>query len=161
MKSSFVIVATVVLAAAISGAGLGFWTKPRPSDEMVADPIVLGTIPMSAGHGHSHPAIASLNTSIVSPPAIFSVSNFTRKTVCLVERGATLTSRSRAFFAPPDCEQVWPGLTLATTWTQNEDGSVTISDTSGGTLLTLVRGRHFSYEVTDTVDADLALLMLP
>jgi hypothetical protein len=104
---------------------------------------------------------ASLQARSVSPPAIFSVSNFTRKTVCLVERGAALTSRSRDFFAPPDCEQVWPGLSRASNWTQNEDGSVTISDAGGMPLLTLVRGERFSYEATDVPDADLALLMLP
>ncbi len=159
MKSSLVIVATALICAGVSAAGLGFWASSAPSDGVTADPIVLGTIPTTVGQ--SYPTIASLRTAPVSPPAIFSVSNFTRKTVCLVERGAALTSRSRDFYAPPDCEQVWPGLARATTWTQNEDGSVTISDTGGGTLLTLVRGRHFSYEVTDAADADLALLMLP
>ncbi len=159
MKASLVIVATAFLCAGVSAVGLGFWAMPEPSGRLMADPIVLGAIPSVA---HGQPSIsASLHAGSVSPPAIFSASNFTRKTVCLVERGAALTSRSRDFFAPPDCEQVWPGLTRATTWTQNEDGSVTISDPGGTTLLTLVRGRHFSYEVEGASDADLALLMLP
>ena len=159
MKSSLAIVATVILSAGTSAVGLGIWTLPQCAEQMAADPIVLGTIPLA---GHTPSAVAAkLHAGSVSPPALFSVSNFTRKTVCLVERGAALTSRSRDFFAPPDCEDVWPGLVRATTWTQQEDGSVTISDPGGTTLLTLVRGRHFSYEVTDIPGADLALLMLP
>lgn len=159
MKSSLAIVATVILSAGTSAFGVGIWALPQRAEQMAADPIVLGTIPPA---GHTPSAVAAkLHAGSVSPPALFSVSNFTRKTVCLVERGAALTSRSRDFFAPPDCEDVWPGLVRATTWTQQEDGSVTISDPGGTTLLTLVRGRHFSYEVTDIPGADLALLMLP
>ena len=159
MNASFTIMATALVCAGVSAAGLSYWAMPRSADPVTADPLVLGTIP-TAGAATSVPS-ASLKARSVSPPAIFSVSNFTRKTVCLVERGAALTSRSRDFFAPPDCEQVLPGLTRASNWTQNEDGSVTISDAGGATVLTLVRGRHFSYEATDAADADLALLMLP
>ncbi len=159
MKASLIIVATAVMCGGVSAFGLAFWAMPPSPDGRAVDPIVLGTIPPPAP---ASPAFStSLHARTVSPPAIFSVSNFTRKTVCLVERGAALTSRSRDFFAPPDCEEVWPSLTRATTWTQNEDGSVTISDAAGSALLTLVRGRHFSYEVQDEADADLALLMLP
>jgi hypothetical protein len=159
MKASLIIVMTAVSCAGVSAAGLAFWAAPQVPDRMAHDPIVLGTIP--AATTAPPPLPPHLHAGSVSPPAIFSVSNFKRKTVCLVERGAALTSRSRDFFAPPDCEQVWPSLTRATTWTQNEDGSVTISDPAGTTLLTLIRGQHFSYEVTDIPDADLALLMLP
>jgi hypothetical protein len=159
MNASLVIVTTALVCAGVSAAGLSFWAMPQPSESFVANPIVLGTIPTP---GASPSGLsATLQAGTVSPPAIFSVSNFTRRTVCLVERGAALTSRSRDFFAPPDCEQVWPGLTRASNWTQNEDGSVTISDATGATVLTLVRGQHFSYEATDAPDADLALLMLP
>lgn len=159
MKSSLVIVATAVVCASISALGIGFWAQPPDALQDAADPIVLGTIPAARDTGPA--ASASLRAHAVSPPAIFSVSNFTLKTVCLVERGAALTSRSRDFFAPPDCEQVWPGLARASNWTQNEDGSVSISDANGAVLLTLVRGRHFSYEAADVPGADLALLMLP
>lgn len=159
MKSSLVIVVTALMCAGVSLVGLGFWAAPPDPEGSHADPIVLGTIP-SAIPGAA-PVPASLHAQSVSPPAIFSVSNFTNKTVCLVERGAALTSRSRDFFAPPDCEQVWPGLARASNWTQNEDGSVSISDANGAVLLTLVRGRHFSYEAADAPGADLALLMLP
>lgn len=159
MKSSFVIVATALLCACISAVGISFWAVPRQVVQDVADPIVLGTIPSALAM--ARPVTPSMHVYSASPPAIFSVSNFTRKTVCLVERGAALTSRSRDFFAPPDCDEVWPGLARASNWTQNEDGSVSISDANGATLLTLVRGRHFSYEASDAPGADLALLMLP
>jgi hypothetical protein len=159
MKSSFVIVATAMVCAGISAIGIGFWAGPRQVAQEAADPIVLGTIPSALPSTSSLPA--SFQAYVMSPPAIFSVSNFTRKTVCIVERGAALTSRSRDFYAPPDCEQVWPGLARASNWTQNEDGSVIISDSNGAILLTLVRGRHFSYEAADEPGADLALLMLP
>jgi hypothetical protein len=158
MKSSLVIVATALLCGGVSIAGIGLWAMPAAPDIGGPDPIILGTIPAPPG-----PATlsASLRTHSVSPPAIFSVSSLSRRTVCLVERGAALTNRSRNFFAPPDCEQVWPGLARAANWTQNEDGSVTISDGTGATVLMLVRGRHFSYEVADADGGDLALLMLP
>jgi hypothetical protein len=155
MNASLVIVMTALACAGASAAGLGYWAVPQASNSSKTDPIILGAIPATGG------APANLQARSVSPPATFSVSNFTRRTVCLVERGAALTSRSRDFFAPPDCEHVWPGLTRASNWTQNEDGSVTISDPRGATVLTLVRGRHFSYEAMDAPDADLALLMLP
>lgn len=159
MKSSLVIVATILACACLSVAGIAFWAMPGQVVDDTADPIVLGTIPSARALASSVPS--SLRAHAVSPPAIFSVSNFTRKTVCLVERGAALTSRSRDFFAPPDCNEVWPGLARAINWTQNEDGSVSISDANGAILLTLVRGRHFSYEAADARGADLALLMLP
>ncbi len=159
MKSSLVIGTTALLCACVSAVGIGFWAMPRQGVQEAADPIVLGTIPSARAISSHVPS--SLRAHTASPPAIFSVSNFTRKTVCLVERGAALTSRSRDFFAPPDCDQVWPGLARASNWTQNEDGSVSISDANGATLLTLVRSRHFSYEASDAPGADLALLMLP
>jgi hypothetical protein len=154
MKAYLQVLGVAVGSAAVAAIGLWSWVglQPRPVAG-VADPIVVGATP----------AVSALipPVSTASPPAIFSVSNFARKTVCLVERGATLTSRSRDFFAPPDCESVWPGLARATNWTQNEDGSVTLSTTHGAPVLTLVRGKSFSYEVADPVEADLALLMLP
>ena len=154
MKAYLTVLGVSVGAAAVSAMALSSWTGQEPlSVNPLVDPIVSGTTPPSV-------ALPQFGAA-ASPPAIFSVSNFARKTVCLVERGATLTSRSRDFFAPPDCERVWPGLAKATNWTQNEDGSVTLSTVHGAPVLTLVRGKSFSYETADPVEADLALLMLP
>lgn len=154
MKAYLQVLAISAGSAAVSAVILSLWTGPAAySVDDTPDPIISGTTAPLAKLGAM--------TAGVSPPAVFSVSNFSRKTVCLVERGATLTSRSRDFFAPPDCESVWPGLARATNWTQNEDGSVTLSTVHGATVLTLVRGKSFSYEVADPVEADLALLMVP
>jgi hypothetical protein len=154
MKAYLQVLGVSAGSAVASAVVLSLWLGPGPDAvEPLIDPIVSGTTPPSR-------ALPQLG-STASPPAIFSVSNFSLKTVCLVERGAALTSRSRDFFAPPDCENVWPGLAKATNWTQNEDGSVTLSTLHGAPVLTLVRGKSFSYEVADPVDADLALLMVP
>jgi hypothetical protein len=161
MQTSLVIMATSAVCAAVSVLGLALWSGAGSSSPVrgAPDPIVVGTIQSADAVPVSIPVALQAHT--VSPPAIFSVSNFSRKTVCLVERGAALTSRSRDFFAPPDCEHVWPGLMRATNWTQNEDGSVTITDRHGATVLALVRGRHFSYEAAEASADDVALLMLP
>ncbi|MDH4441406.1 MAG: hypothetical protein QE284_13585 [Rhizobium sp.] len=148
------LLAVSVGSAAVAVVALSLWMKQAPvAVDPAIDPIISGTTPPAG-------PFARLG-SAASPPAVYSVSNFARKTVCLVERGAALTSRSRDFFAPPDCESVWPGLAKATNWTQNEDGSVTLSTVHGAPVLTLVRGKSFSYEAADPVEADLALLMLP
>ncbi|UJW74683.1 hypothetical protein [Rhizobium sp. SL42] len=141
--------------AGLAVLGVAQWQGDEPaSGAELADPIIAGTIParapsMSPGSMHA------------SPPAVFSISNFDRQTVCLVERGATLTSRSRGFFAPPDCDNVWPGLAQVENWTQNDDGTVTLTNGNGALVLTLVRSKSFSYEVADPAGADIALLMLP
>lgn len=149
-----------LLTASVGFASLGFlglaqWHGDDPANSAeLADPIISGTIPV-------RPPIMSASSMHASPPAIFSISNFDRQTVCLVERGATLTSRSRGFFAPPDCDSVWPGLAQVENWTQNDDGTVTLSNGNGALVLTLVRSKSFSYEVADPAGVDIALLMLP
>lgn len=100
-------------------------------------------------------------TSLVSPPAQFSVTNLRDMTVCLVDRGGALTSRSRSFEAREDCDTVWPGLAQAANWIENGDGTVTLSNGSGEVVLTLGRGRGFSYEAVEPKDAGLAWLLLP
>jgi hypothetical protein len=154
MKAYIQVLGVSAGSAAASAVLLSLWMVPRPATiGQIPDPMIVGATPPAG--------VLAPQLSAASPPAIFSVSNFSRKTVCLVERGATLTSRSRDFFAPPDCESVWPGLARATNWTQNEDGSVTLSTVHGAPVLTLVRGKSFSYEVADPIEADLALLMVP
>ncbi|TPP06519.1 hypothetical protein [Rhizobium glycinendophyticum] len=155
MKAYLQVLSVSAVSAAASAVLLSLWIGQGPA-------VVADQVPDSITVGSTPPAgVFAPQISAASPPAVFSVSNFSRKTVCLVERGATLTSRSRDFFAPPDCESVWPGLARATNWTQNEDGSVTLSTVHGAPVLTLVRGKSFSYEVADPAEADLALLMVP
>lgn len=155
MKAYALVLTTSLGFAGVTAVGLALWQADgRAMDIELADPIIAGTIP-------ARPQIMSAGNMHASPPAVFSISNFDSKTVCLVERGATLTSRSRGFFAPPDCDSVWPGLAQVENWTQNDDGSVTLSNGNGALVLTLVRSRSFSYEVADPAGVDIALLMLP
>lgn len=147
---AYVTIASAGLAAALTLAvfsGTGLW--PRAIADRSVDPIVSGAIPSSL------PGPAA-------PPAQFTISNLAARTVCLAERGGALTSRSRRFAAPPDCDDVWPGLAAVENWTQNEDGSVTLSSGHGAVILTLVVGRHgFAYESADSNGADLTWLMIP
>lgn len=159
MKAYLLVLASSLGAAAVAATGLSLLANPASMSSVQTDALISGGIPQPAGPKPS--TLIDAAAVGASPPAIFSVSNFTRRSVCLVERGGTLTSRSRSFFAPPDCAAVWPGLQAARTWTENEDGSVTLSDGAGKALITLVRGKSFSYEMADPREADLALLMLP
>ncbi len=155
MKAYALVLTTSLCFAGLTAGALALWRADgRAVDLERADPIIAGTIPL-------RPQIMSASNMHASPPAVFSISNFDSKTVCLVERGATLTSRSRGFFAPPDCDSVWPGLARVENWTQNDDGSVTLSNGNGALVLTLVRSKSFSYEVADPAGVDIALLMLP
>ncbi|MCL6706531.1 hypothetical protein M8R20_05930 [Pseudomonas sp. R2.Fl] len=141
----------VVVLSSISGAGLAAVATlgmMRPG-ELPADPFISGSIPRA------------LTPAFVAPPAQFSVTNLVDMTVCLVERGGSLTSRSRSFRAPEDCAMVWPGLVEAANWIENGDGTVTLSDGSGDVVLTLGRARGFSYEALDMDGLRLAWLMLP
>lgn len=93
MKAYLQVLAISAGSAAVSAVILSLWTGPAayPVDD-TPDPIISGTTaPLSK---------LGAMTVGVSPPAVFSVSNFSRKTVCLVERGATLTSRSRISSRP-------------------------------------------------------------
>jgi len=148
MKPYVTIASAGLTAAAVTLvvlSGIGLW--PGGSGDRNVDPIVSGGIP-------------SLSPGPAAPPAQFTISNLAARTVCLAERGGALTSRSRRFAAPADCNDVWPGLGTVENWTQNEDGSVTLSSGHGAVILTLVVGRHgFAYESADS--ADLTWLMIP
>jgi hypothetical protein len=155
MKAYVMVLAATLGSASLAVSGLMLLSAgDAVSGVEAVDPIIAGVIP-------ARPPVMSPNGFHASPPAVFSMSNFTNKAACLVERGATLTSHRRGFFAPPDCEAVWPGLAKVENWTQNEDGSVTLSNGNGAAVLTLVRSKNFSYEVSRPAGADIALLMLP
>jgi len=116
------------------------------------DPIVLATIPTNV------PA----PSQAFAPSTQFSISNRQAHTACLAERGQALTSRSRDFAPGADCAAVWPGLSIARNWTQNEDGSVTLSTGHGDVVVTLVEGTHgFAYESADVTDGALTWLLIP
>lgn len=150
MKAQIIVAASSVSAAGLTAALLVVWQGyPAATGERL-DLLVSGSI-----------GSQSSPLDLAAPPAQFTVSNLKSSTVCLAERGGALTSRSRSFWAPPDCEDVWSGLSAAQSWTQNEDGTVTLADENGDLVLTLVRGSGFSYEAFDASGADIAWLMLP
>lgn len=133
MKAYLLAVSVAVVGAAAFMVGL-----PGSAD---VDPIVSGSIKRDGG---------AIRT--------FSVSNISDKSACIVERGAALTSRSRAFNAPADCDSVWPGLASAKNWTENEDGSVVLSTTSGEAVLTVMNSDGVSYQAMEPAGAAITLL---
>ena len=151
MKAHAIVLLVSLCSASVTALGLSLW---HGTVEVVAldeiDPIQSSSIPSDVFERRN-----------VSPPALYSVSNFDRRTVCMVERGAALTSRSRDVYAPPDCEAVMAGLTGIRTWIDNEDGTVTLVNGEGAVVLVLARGRNFTYEVLDPTQGDIALLMVP
>lgn len=151
MNAHAIVVAVSLCSASVTALGLSLWhgTSGTPSSTSI-DPIRSGSIPA-----------AVIDRRNVSPPAVFTMSNFDKRTVCMVERGAAFTSRSRDFFAPPDCEAVLHGLTRIRTWIDNEDGTVTLVTRDGTPVLALVRGKNFTYEIDDPAQGDIALLMVP
>ncbi|QLF68158.1 hypothetical protein FE840_000490 [Peteryoungia desertarenae] len=151
MKAHKVVLLASVCSASVTALGLSLWHGTNGAAAVQGiDPIQSSSIPSNI-----------IERRNVSPPAVFSVSNFDRRTVCLVERGAALTSRSRDVHAPPDCEAVMAGLTGIRTWIDNEDGTVTLVDGQGAVVLSLTRGRSFTYEAVDATAGDIALLMVP
>lgn len=88
---------------------------------------------------------------------LFSVSNVEAETACAVSRGEKLTNRSMRFAAARGCEQVWPGLSSATTWTETGDGTVVLSNATGDAILTLSEGDGLAYETVDPSNAMVTL----
>lgn len=120
-----------VLAAAVS---VGLWAVGSDSTPDV-DPIVSSSIPARpAGHNYT-------------------ITNAIAKTACLAERGNAISVRSARFTAGEDCDSVWPGLSGARTWTQNDDGTVDVLDARGEALLTVVDGDGLAYEAVEPADA--------
>lgn len=92
-----------------------------------------------------------------SPLAEFTLANPQSGTVCIAERGGSLTSQSRSFSAGKDCDSVWPGLSAVRNWTENGDGSVVLSNASGEQVLTVSIGDGVDYEALEPPNAVLTL----
>lgn len=160
MKAIRVVLSMSVAAACVSAIGLSVLGDRLPANaDLPADPLISGTIAKPATIGSA--SVMDLAALAASPPAVYSLSNFTSKSVCLVERSGRLAAGNRNFVAPADCESVWPGLSLATTWAEMENGEVHLLDENGRAVLRLVRGRNFAYQLSEPGGPDLALLMLP
>ncbi|MGV3552240.1 hypothetical protein [Rhizobium sp.] len=87
----------------------------------------------------------------------FTVSNMQSRTACLISRGAMITQRSSSVIAGADCASVWPGLSHVRNWTDNGDGTVALTDSSGEQVLTLGLGDGVAYEAVEPSDASIAL----
>ncbi len=135
--------ATVVLVSLSTGQSR--------SGGVDVDPIVSASIPADV-FGQDEAKAGSVR---------FTVSNLHAKTVCLVERGEAETPRSSAFAAGLDCEAVWPGLANARTWTENGDGSVTLTDEKGMQVLIMSAARGFDYATVEPSGVDITWLQLP
>ena len=100
-------------------------------------------------------------SALLAPPLAFTVTNLDAGTVCIVEQGAALSGRSRGFEAAIDCEAVWPGLADARTWTENGDGTVSLSDDAGNEIVALAASRGFDFSSAGPQDGTLAWIRLP
>ncbi len=87
----------------------------------------------------------------------FAITNLMSKTACIAKRGDVVSSRSRSFVADGDCETVWPGLATVKNWTENEDGSVVLTNGRGEQVLTISVADGVDYEVLDPVNALVTL----
>jgi hypothetical protein len=119
--------------------------------------VILGAAYMLApaiqGAGIDRDTTASVKPDVNE----YTVSNMENSTACLITRGKAVTVRSREVTAGSDCAAVWPDLTQARNWTQNEDGTVVLSDSRGEQLLTLVQGDGVAFESLEPANAVLAL----
>ncbi|MDI7860462.1 hypothetical protein MRS76_00705 [Rhizobiaceae bacterium n13] len=119
-----------LLAAAAGLTGLVAWNLAATAKTDI-DPVASG----------------SIHRNTAKQP--FTVANISAHSTCVVERGAAVTGRSHLFSAPKECDKVWPGLPAVRTWTQNEDGTVILSDAGGEAVLTVAEGDGVSYEVLE------------
>lgn len=128
------VIRTLVLT--VCAAGLGLWLM-GPAKEPKIDPII--------------------SASVKTGEQDYTVSNMENGTVCLITRGMRVGGHSRSITPGRDCEAVWPGLAHARNWTQNDDDTVTLTDSSGEAILTLGLGDGVDFESLEPANAVLAL----
>ena len=123
-------------------AGLLTWSfDVRAPDDV--DPITSGSIRRDGAHQQ------------------FSMANSAAKTSCIAERGGAVSGRSRSFTAPADCNSVWPGLAEARTWTENEDGSVSLANGRGEAVLTVSNDDgSAAYQAQEPTEAPVTVLAI-
>lgn len=116
-----------------------FGVTPSPD----VDPVISGSIPKNAG---GTGGIAIL------------VSNVETRADCQITRRERMTHHSTRMSASAACEDVWLGLSHASTWTEAGDGTVVIANASGDAILTLAETDGL-YEVIDPSGAIITLRM--
>ncbi|MCF3643197.1 hypothetical protein LXM94_24885 [Rhizobium sp. TRM95111] len=100
-----------------------------------------------------------ISNSVPTQGRSLSISNITAATACLAERGERLSNRSSRFMTETACDTVWPGLSRATTWTENGDGTAVLADASGTAVLTVAQSDGAAYEAVDVPDAIITLIV--
>jgi hypothetical protein len=125
------------LLAAVLVAGSGLWWF-SPAQDVQADNLTTASVP-------------------ASDEREFTVSNMQSRTACIIRRGGMTTQRSSGVIAGEDCASVWPGLPHVRNWTDNGDGTVDLTDSSGEQVLTLGLGDGVAYESLEPADASIAL----
>ena len=123
------------LVLTVCAAGFGLWIL-GPATPPATDPLVFA--------------------SVKTGDQDYTVSNMENGTACLLTRGKKLSQRSRAMTPGKDCETVWPGLAEARNWTQNDDGTVALTNTGGEAILTLGMGDGVDFETLEPANAVLA-----
>jgi hypothetical protein len=134
----------LVVAGMAAMVSFGLWSSADHEVLADLDPVVSGTV--------------ATRIASTTGARSYSISNIVASTACLAERGEKVSSRSLRFAAGKDCEQVWPGLSQAQTWTENGDGTVVVADARGEAILTVVDGDGLAYEVMDPPDAMVTLV---
>lgn len=125
------------LVAVVLVAGAGLWWF-SPVDDVQPDTLVTASVSKTGEREYT-------------------VSNMQSRTACLISRGAMVTQRSSSVIAGEDCSTVWPGLPHVRNWTDNGDGTVDLTDSSGEQVLTLGLGDGVAYESLEPSDASIAL----
>lgn len=124
---------------------------------LAAAVVMLGGVGAVALH-QGKPAVDPLVSGSIAPPAIaYNATNLDGSASCRVMRGQPVSHRSRQFSATADCDSVWPGLAEAKTWTENEDGTVILANSSGAAVLTIVEGDGPGYETMEPPGAAVML----
>lgn len=125
-----------LLAAVLAVGGPLWWFSP--AHDVQPDPVTTASV-SSTGERE------------------FTVSNMQSRTACLVRRGTMTTQRSSGVIAGEDCLAVWPGLERVRNWTDNGDGTIQLTDSSGEPILSLGIGDGVAYESLEPADASIAL----
>lgn len=133
----------IAVAFAVSGA-VASYLAPSP----VTAPANLDSMQTAAISG---------GTSANSGMKSYSISNIAENSVCILKRGSITTPRTRDMEAAANCDDVWPGLADARNWTENNDGTVVLSDAGGNEVLQLVPGDGAAYMSVDTPSTPLTV----
>lgn len=131
----------IAVAVAISGA-VASYMAPSPT---------------SPGIDHFKTSSVKTSNSQHDADHQYSVSNLAENHVCILKLGHATTAHTSTVKAGVDCDDVWPHLSDARNWTENTDGTVTLSMANGEQILQLAPGDGNAFEAFDPPSAPLTL----